>query len=1388
MSNKNYITKNSQYVESLVSFILDTKPYHSKLTEISEEYQFADQMQVSLAERFSSKAKLSAVWPFNYFSSGDSSNRIFQAQRLTKPVFNSPNRNKGNKAVGQHKTYKDEVEDFGLTPVKIGDLSDLNVPTSPPITREQVFFAYDKKSFDGIGVNDAFIERDGDPKKAEPLLEGHDFFQSHGAFRFQVMQTFTAGGKFVPLFTSHNDSRLIRDATLKTKEVALNPANPNSSINIVRAILTQIRDDVGTVGREEVRDELERLFTTLNKPDLPSSYSRLFNSILDYGVYTRAKSDELIQQLRSATSPLFFGKYTDLGYRENGFLQYAETNSEFIRIYDFQIDPNTAAYEEWTLTAIAEGSEIYRVEGSLTGRAGYITAGESYVNNKVQFKTESKGVPYYGYVASMKPTNKLVIHPTAKRESWAIIKTNPITYSRPFFASRRYGNITNLENVLGQISVLQPTFANQRFHFVCNEDGLSFDMTSPDDPNFYYLVEVGVPFNNGVLAFTINQGTEVLFSAGEKFFVDIKNEPAYVEDVDFGYGYDLDSYDDQTTTYENNNVPLYFGFATRFPNFNLDDLDIKVSETSIDGRKWRARAIPSDKFIADVEALQLPNSVRPDRLRFYYADRFAVEWSDDDFQTTNFVREIFPDQIFTYEQEGISFVIPYADKPYIAARSDDSPGDADGETVEGGDMLMFTVRNPPPRMDPIGLVSNKIPRLIMHGDSFYESPVSDWKVQMTSNTAYQVTGNNQSVLSSNQGLSFNKLGIHFTIVTGKNGLQAGDAFTFKTFERRPSFLVHGSVSGWKGEAEIGRYFSNGDISFKIDAPVADLFVAPEFATNSTELESVKIKRLPNNVWEFGAGRVQLTRIRADQVSTNLFFKRSKNGYLITDSEAGTVGFVKFDSTFNGKMVSVSITDPKVDEFRIKITAHDFALWTGHNAVIIRPKEDPRWPLEKDFIRLEKTQSSKLKISVTNSTADTSDLLPEAIDPRFIDLNTNGDAPLTTFSPEVAILAGWIPTTQTEYDSGTSIADYSDPTARIAFRSAASGELIGEMKPSQVNLNEKVIFEWNKAFFEKYLTLNTEANLMVFNTGWDDKIQVDFSETLRTLFGSGLTEDQDFRDAINAIINDEPFFKVAIGDTSNGSSPLADKIFIRVKDNGFNGFVPGYDNMPYDAELLSQLSSQIDLQTSAAIKAVLNNLSVSIKDPLLTEEEKAILIANAYQERDAIVRDGLNAVLPLYEMDDIAKYDAHEPTPTHNGFGIPLQGLGVDVNENPKAKAKTSIQETITFGAVNFGNGFNTRPFGLGKIDEVSDDVFVINISEPGQIDFIGKTYEEYETQLETSNARTFEINLNRNVVPDVYIWFPNDAEPFKVPALNKLSERRFSFSIPSSSAAKLAVV
>lgn len=1385
MSNKNYITKNSQYVESLVNFIKDTKPYHSKLTEISEEYQFFDVMDVKFLGSLNSKHKLSGVWPFTYFSSGDVNGRFFKGQRLTTPLFSSHNNNYDLKNTGQYKTYKDEVGEFGVTPDKIGLPVLPNNPSGAMITRDQTIFAYDKKYFDGIGVNDAFVQREGKPNLSEPLLEGHDFFQSHGAFKFQIVQTYNASNKFSPVFTSTNDARLIFEATQSVREAGLNPNNPNSSINVVREIINDIRAAVGIVGREDLREEIENITRILDVPNLPTSYSKMFKFLRLYGVYDANNVEALRQQLNRAASPLFFGKYTDLGYRESGELHYSETDDEFIRIFDIEIDEDNEKYEEWTLTSMLLNEEVYRIEGSLSGIVGYLQAGESFANLKIAFKTESKGIPYVGYKASIKPSNKIIIHKNAKRESWTLIKVNPLAYSRPFFMSKRYGNITNLDGVMGQISILDQTFSSTQFYLKAVNNGTQFEMTSPNDESFYEFITVNVPFNNGILAFTINSGSEFPFFNDDAFYIDIKNEPARVEDIDFGYGYDLDSFDDQDIMYDDNSQPLNFGYATRFPDFNLDNLNIKVTEKAIHKRKWRARALPSTQFITDVDTFQLPNSIRPDKLKFYYADRFAVEWSDDDFKTVNYAQDILPEQQFSTLNGAVVFSIPYADKPYIAARSDDSPGDPEGLDVIGGDIISFTVINPPPYIENSGLVSSKVPRLIMHGDSYYESPASKWSVSMTNESSYIVKGNKKTQLSLEKGMSFNDLGVHFTIIGGARGLKSGDVFTFETYKRKPSYLVHGSVSGWKGEAEIGRYFTNGDISFKIDLPKAEIFTTNIDANNIKT--TLRASYRPLNTWSFGAGEIQISRIRPDSISSNYYFKRSANGYLVSNPELGVVGFSPFTGNFESKMLSFRIQDPKLNEFTMRITAHNFVLWTGHNAVIVRPKEEPRWPKIDDFILLEKTKSSNLSISLTHSNNDITPLLPESIDRRFIDLDTNSDTPLIN-SIETDVFTGWIPVTRENFDIGSSKAAFSDTEVTNIFTSAASGEIVGKMFPTSNNLNENVLFEWDKRFLTKYLPLNTETNLIVSNPAWNDTIKLNFSETLRWLYGSGLIEDQDMDELLLVKMIPDALFKIKIGDETNGSSPIKDKIHVRIDDGRFNGFVPGYDNMPFDAEALSQMSSNIDLMTNEDVQAVLDKMELDLSDPNLSALEKRQIRKLANIERDAIMTEAAAIVLELYQQDNIGNYDADEPAPTYNGFGIPTVGLGIDVNENPKNFAGASIQEIMTFNALNYGNGLDMKSFGNGPIDEEPDSIFVVNISGNSPVDYIGKSFNEFDTQLETINARTFEINLSETRVPEILLWYSDDLTPTSITELTQIAPQRFKFSIPTSAHVKLIVI
>ncbi len=77
------ISNKSQYVQGLVDYVLDTKPYHSKLTEIIEQYDFYDSFNVNVKDNLFIDIELSSVWEKSYFNDG-------QRSRFLTPSYNLP--------------------------------------------------------------------------------------------------------------------------------------------------------------------------------------------------------------------------------------------------------------------------------------------------------------------------------------------------------------------------------------------------------------------------------------------------------------------------------------------------------------------------------------------------------------------------------------------------------------------------------------------------------------------------------------------------------------------------------------------------------------------------------------------------------------------------------------------------------------------------------------------------------------------------------------------------------------------------------------------------------------------------------------------------------------------------------------------------------------------------------------------------------------------------------------------------------------------------------------------------------------------------------------------------------------------------------------------------
>lgn len=1410
MSNKNYFNKNSQYVQSLVSFILDTKPYHSKLTETVEEYQFFDDVKVKFDERFLLRAKLDSHWNYNYFSSANPNFRTTPIQRVVNPAFST-----GSFVVGT-----DENKDMALVP--------------------QV---YNKKMLEHVGINATFVKRQNGV--VEPLCESIDYFEGHGSYQFRILQT-TNQNQFThivhneaemvalqasvgdtvartdvdhifrltaepasnllnweqlltdlvnPLYVATNDDGIIAEAVALTRANALDVTKPQSAVNRVKLYLSEIQDAVDAAGgNADVQHQLDLLDAIVSQPNLPQSYEALLNYL---DAFPAAGVDREYYQavFQNLSSPLFFGQYTDLGIRESGRLAYDNVESDRIKISNIVPDEN-GAYEEWTLTAVDADTSQWSVVGSTSGFVGFLTAGETFNSQgKIRFTTTAVSQPDLGETISFEPDHKLTIHRNAPLETWNIIKVNSMAHTRAPYVSTGYGYIRDASGNIGYVTLLDPTIPTTNIILEARGDGVTFDLTSTEDLNHQGVVTAGVPYNDGYIAFTIVPGT-LLFAAGDRFYIAIENLDAHAKNLDLGYGYDLDAYDNDHLEDEQGRK-INFAYDGRFTDYDTDLMELEVTQNAVDKRKFRMRAIPNGAPIStlkkngtgpfnQVDLQDATSGVSPDvplnanplysmagdanalpDLSLFYANDFIVEWSDNDFKNVTSLGTVAVGGTFESVQQGIKFKLQPGSKPFIAASSDDG---LNKPRVEGGDVFSFSIDNPPPTLleTPIGLVSSRIPRLQLHSDSFYEVVSAKWTVKFDTVDSYTITGiqtgENEGVpvpgtpvtLPLAENYSYHDLNIHFTIVPGM-GLYANDTFTFETFANAPSYLVHGSVTGWTAPAKMDEYYWNGKIGFKLTKPQYNVYAAGQL--------------LPEG------NQIAVTRLREDCPSLTYTFTKQATGYLVTRSDVGVIGHAttEFNDRYLGVILSTSLPEVKLD-----INAHDYPLFNAPDVVIVHPRVAARGPVVGDTIIVEKTEAGRLQINLTPIAGfDVSALAPITIDQRFIDLDTGfGGVPFASTSPESAILQGWLPMTATLKDSTTSIAEFSDPATSIDYFSAASGQKIGTMRPQGTNIMEPILFEWDVDFYNTYLPLNAEANILTVGTGWNDKTRVKITESIKLLVGGGaLIENFLFKDVAQVSVGEANFINILTNFNTNFTAEM--------EDGPFSGYLPGYDNFPYDEEDLGYDQGRAPDLYSLLAKA---NLTAQEQQDILDQWE--FYLNSDIPPTTAEQWDYLRSKLEL---------DPNAGGITFTGFGYPAKGFAMDIVDRPDDVSTTAFQEAMVILAIDKANLHDANPYdvgGLDVIDEVTSIMFSGSLPPVPATIPAGTTYESLDTPLAAfTPSRVFEISFTGSsaqlaaLSPIFKIWLPEAAAAQTIPSsvVEKVSAEKYRFSIPTASEAKIIV-
>lgn len=1361
----NISNKSSVYIQSLADFITDTKPFRCKLTDIIEEYQFSDSFAVKFTEAMGSKSLHKGAWLYNFFSGGNVNNRFFTTKRLVDPEL--------------------------VTTRSLVGSSEVTDLTGVP-------FVYDKKCFAGVGVANGWLDRGG---VLLPYVEGLDYFQSHGSLELMVKQ---AGAS--PTWVESRVDTLVRACTNETQQleqdfnrVALDPVtglpkiNPDTGqpyhlsvawklhevVSHIRDYLFQFKDNnaAAQVGVAAAGRLIEKFEASI----IPPAYTQTADGRVlsgDYDILLQAGATSGLQAptptpsltptltwgwigedrvpadnnryldeaLSALMPPLLFGMHGDSELYEDGSIGYDDVTSEWLAVKNIVTDPTMV--EEWTLTAETEPN-VWRVDGAITGYFGEVVAGQARAG-RIAFDTVA-GIPAVpGTKIVLTPRNRFSFSPTATQTTWNIIKVNPIAYTRPSFYSTRYGFISG-------VTLLDDTLPTGTVVLTAT-NSTTFRLTNTADVTHVGTASVGIPYSDGRISFLITAGTALAYTAGDKFLIQVQNTTASVADFDIYYGYDLDSYDNPGLSYDAPDAdrPLDFWFDSRFRDYDVVTLGLTVAESVPDGRQFRMVAVPGVPF-TPVDGVDIP--ALPAGMIITRASSFSVEYSDNGSTWTS--AGVVPVD-GSFSGMGVSFSVPAGSKPFVAVTTVDG--------VQGGDVIYFKVLNPRPFISnlPIGLMTSDAScRLVMHGDSYYNSIAASWTVTFTGPSTYVVEGKiagvtlpgypvTKTLLMSGgviqAGASYQDDNVHFTIVPGR-GFGIGDAFTFNTLAEKPSFLVYRGDSALNkpavlsGTASYDKWFWNGEIGFKVRSAVAE------------------VQYPVGHGWSPDHTKDVVATVRPDAPPAVYTFKKHPvDGWMVSRSDRGVIGHCT--GTFKDQYISVAASN--VGDFIVKVITdvHDF--WNCADAVIVRSDISLLNPLIGDVVCLTKAEETRLGLQMDYSAVHAASvnaalqgLFPVGIDETMVSLSTSTNTRIAGISPETALFSNWIPTYTVQRDAAGSQVSFEDLANTISIYSAATNALIGTVSPLETALSEPTQFEFAADFFRTYLPLNSQVNLVVYDNGYNENVRVMMSERVNFLTSGGvLLENSLFQDAFSVTITEENFWNIDIGRARLNPllDPIAhpifdgaqDAIITAVSDGPFGGFLPGYANMPYEGEILGNVDQP---------------------------------------------------VIPDGGFYDLAEGDAS--TLVIPEMGIPSVGLGIDIVmgldprradvQSPDTDgAGTSITEAITIGtninAISFDTyGFDTYGFDMAPIGTLK--VFASSPHLPMSFDTFTENYNVDPPTKTMLQVTIFEVRFDNaaGMVTPTFTIDPNVAGGIAaiVPAVEKIGDGHYRFSISNPTIATI---
>lgn len=887
---------------------------------------------------------------------------------------------------------------------------------------------------------------------------------------------------------------------------------------------------------------------------------------------------------------------------------------------------------------------------------------------------------------------------------------------------------------------------------------------------------------------------------------------------------------DTTTLIEDFLKKIEFGYDSRFIGYDFSTFNIQFTENSVDKRYWRLRALPdmarplkmhnqtpSNKFNLigtidpsdpnagfrfdmenTVDDTGIKSSNDPDSttdLFLWYASTFALEYYNESTSTWINVDNNVPiGDVYTNPTHGFSFKLVKPNKDFIGAQLHSSwystsTQSYNTEISYGGDLITWTTENPfPIQKEASSLDNQSVPRMLIHSDSFHSTDDYEWKMKFTSPTTYTIEGygfgvnDTKTFFGTLKTVDFNKesfsfkndaASIHFTFIPNEYGFDKGDVVTLKTFKNRPSYLVHGSVSGWQTPAEYNKYYWNGKIGFKISAPSYTLYA------NSTQM-----KQVGTNAWSNMDGVYKVLWSRDDLVDTIYGLDYSDEAKWTLNRNGVCVA--RGDTILDDGFIRIQVPEEKTafESISLEVMSDDFNYALGQDLILMKSKPYSfRQVKNDDVLIVQRTRMDELYVHLSKNNRE---LRTTPIAIGFSDLLTRQEPnyPLDLYSPEIKYYSNWMPVKLDKFDIGTSPAEYSDRTKDINVRSISTGELFGKIEQSATNFDDAYL-RIEPEFHDKYLPLNSSVNLLSSHGGFHELATVNLSEKIRFFISGSNGIDALFNESMRVALTDKlPYPQISIKALHDGV------VDVSASDTNFQGFMPGYDNLLYDQEL-----SNVDINSTSgyydAGAPLLDYFQQAQSLELLpsrTPEQERILVV-----LKSIISPWTNNVHITTINEFLEKLSATPPSGEYmelvnfkltNDFGIPNEGHGIAVTDRENTVAGARIVENFSTERKVIGGTFGADSFG-GIFDgiNVSEKMFLI---QSNRLTESGSSYSSYRAQLEVENVGDMVINASTDFTkkPIVKVWINGASAPRKIP-YTMVNSRTIKLSVQKSAKIKI---